>query len=200
MTPENREQLRLILQEYATGTIDEWMRRIDDPDLPGLNAPYGMKIRWTSPVDGVLIASLSESGYGDEYGRYGVTVTVETLPDLPPEGPETDSALVHENEESQWYPRTYADVCTGDTIRHTPTAPPAKVLSCSIEARHVKDGGTGKHWDDAAVEHMLTRVRLDYPGSDPEKILDIPSALPVEILLTAEEFRAIELLGWGNRL
>lgn len=105
------------------------------------------------------------------------------------------------NEEPQWYPRTYADVCTGDTIRHTPTAPPAKVLSCSIEARHVKNGGTGKHWDDTAVEHMLTRVRLDYPGNEtPDRIFDIPSALPVEILLTAEEFRAIELLGWGNRL
>jgi hypothetical protein len=99
-----------------------------------------------------------------------------------------------------WYPRTYADVRTGDTIRHTADAPPAIVLSCSQESRHVKDGGTGKHWDDAAVEHMLTRVRLDYPGSDPDRILDIPSTLPVEIRLTAEEFHAIELLGWENRV
>lgn len=112
----------------------------------------------------------------------------------------TETACTVCSDPPRWYPRTYADVCTGDTIRHTSTAPPARVLSCSIEARHVKDGGTGKHWNDTTVEHMLTRVRLDYPGSDPEKILDIPSALPVEILLTEQEFQAIELLGWGNRL
>lgn len=102
----------------------------------------------------------------------------------------------------EWYLRTYADVRTGDVIMHGPpgtSAPLATVLSCSQEQHHVKDGGTGKHWDDTAVEHGLTRVRLDYPGSDPNHILDIPSSAPVRVRLTAEEFRAIELLGWSNR-
>lgn len=102
-----------------------------------------------------------------------------------------------------WYPRTYADVREGDTIRHGHGQghPAATVLSCVHEPRHVKDGGTGRHWDDKPVEHMLTRVRLDYPGNDkPERIFDMPSNLAVDIRLTAEEFRAIELLGWENRV
>lgn len=90
-----------------------------------------------------------------------------------------------------WYRFAYVDVRKGDTIRHNKAAPPAKVLSCSIEDRHVKDGGTSRHWDDTAVKYQLSRVRLDYPGSDPNKILDIPAELPVDILLTPAEARIV---------
>jgi len=190
MTPEEREHIRQELPWFIIDTVVEWLNRITIELEGSPHEGMSVRINWEAATGAderpSTIATLSESGYGDEFGRYGVTVTVETLPDPPPE--------------LFWYPRTYADVRVGDTIKHTETAPEARVLSCSQEGRHVRDGGTGRHWDDGAIEHDLTRVRLDYPGGDPERILDIPAATPVLIQLAAAEYVAIELLGWDNRI
>jgi len=187
MTPEERERerIRADLAVYVTDVIAEWLSRITI-EHPGPHEGKSVRISWEAVTDGAMIATLTDEYGHPTFGRYGVTVTVDALPDPPPE--------------LSWYPRTYADVRVGDTIKHTETAPEARVLSCSQERRHVRDGGTGRHWDDKAIGHDLTRVRLDYAGGDPERVLDIPAVTPVLIQLTAAEYAAIELLGWDNRL
>lgn len=95
-TDEEKQRIRQDLQEYATGTLDEWLRNVHILQTEEYREGRPVRINWEAITDGTMIASLSESGHDAEYGRYGITVTVDILPDLPPIGPENDPAMAHE--------------------------------------------------------------------------------------------------------
>lgn len=106
-------------------------------------------------------------------------------------------------EELRWVLRTWADVVAGDTVR--PPGFPDVVAHVSARYRSVSEDPAGEtwhmvagggHWSDHVVRPGEVWVVLDQE-TDPRCM---ERTAPVEILLTASEVAAIELLGWENRV
>lgn len=203
---EGRQHLADQLREIAQGTMQEWMRFIDI-DTPDIALTGQARVRWQND-DGECI--VGESPYGEEYGRFRITVSVQDLGPMPPIGPENDPAQIAEMEERpQWYARTMSDVRPGDRIlpgvsdKHDLKPEGFKVTArCwppTDDARgrgswHVIEGSDG-HWSDHVVQPGECCVHLDGAGHR----LFRPT-FAVEILLAPSEMQAIELLGgWENR-
>ncbi len=107
-----------------------------------------------------------------------------------------------------WVPRRWRDVVTGDTVRM-----PGTEITAIIERRylhpsedphgltwHVTDDGTRERWShtrDHVVQPGECVVAL--AGEAPRVRFMDPGAA-VEIRLSGEELKAIEMLGWENRL
>jgi hypothetical protein len=101
-------------------------------------------------------------------------------------------------DELLWAARTLVDVRAGDRIRLAGVE--AYVVTLDRSDWHMREGAGG-HWDDVPHEHTLIRARLDYPGSDPERIMEFHDpTLAIDIQLTRGELDAIELFGWENRV
>lgn len=185
MTPEERAVIDAAIERWSSWIADE--TESEDLDLAGAV----QALIFTCPRCNA--GGHTCPGCGAGIGHTATAYAQCEREALPYDAP-VDTEL-------KWWPRTYADVRTGDTIRASADAPVARVLTCSQGHWHVRASGkTGPwaHMDDVPVEHDITAVRLDYAGGDPERLLHIPSTAPVEIQLTEAEFLAIETLGWDR--
>lgn len=105
--------------------------------------------------------------------------------------------------EPQWVAgRTWADVRAGDTVR-LPGADSVHVLTMTVYHWNVSEergpwNEEQRAYEVIRQEHSQIGVRLaEYPESG---IMRMPPAGKVEILLSAVELAAIELIGWENRV
>lgn len=94
VTPEGKEAVRLEVAGYILGTASEWMTLVDlrvDPDTGRVTPEDDHQYRasWEFPTDDAAVITIKELNH-TEVARFGVTITVDTLPDLPPIGPEND--------------------------------------------------------------------------------------------------------------
>jgi hypothetical protein len=87
---QERQHLAEQLREIGQGTIQEWMRIIDLEPLLDTDATFEARVRWQND-DGECIVGKSQ--YGDEYGRFRLTVQVEDLGPIEPIGPENDLGI-----------------------------------------------------------------------------------------------------------
>lgn len=133
------------LAEYAADTVREWMRLvwIDAGGLPDHPAELQARCRWHE--NGTF--TLSETGYGEEYGRFRLTVNVEPV-EVPPTGPEDDGALRAELADIQ--ARRYCGECLD------PNEDPAPWCECGVGETCI---GPCKH-------------RAHQPGMCPERTLE----------------------------
>lgn len=109
--PEEREHLRRQLEEIGQGVMQEWMRIVDlqpPADVAPTHPNFQARVRWQNS-DGECI--VGESQYGDEYGRFRLTVRAEDLGPVPPIGPENDPAQQFEQE-----PEPQHDPISGELI------------------------------------------------------------------------------------
>jgi hypothetical protein len=147
VTPENKERIRLNLIDYITGTVDEWLRMAHFDQTPEDKDGIQYRISWEHPADGAMIANVKENQYTEPLARFGVQIIVDTLPDLPPIGPENDLGVYGIDEGAsaaycyrcshehyppnpcvcgcvdlltaapEWLPATFADCIIGDRVR-----------------------------------------------------------------------------------
>lgn len=178
--------LERSLAEYALGVVQEWMRIIELERLPGQP-----RVTWQDH-QGAFI--LGEHPHGDQYGRFRLKVAVESLPELPPIGPENDPAQIEEMREPEeppgWVPRTWVDVRRGDRVRLPGTEHVAEVAAAIHMPWHVHPASRR---DPIAMEWAAVRVTLN------GRQYDKKPADSIEIELSPGEVAAIELLGWDNR-
>lgn len=199
---DEREHLRVQLEEIGQDVMQEWMRIVDLEDVAGIQ--FEARVRWQDN-DGECI--VGESPYGDEYGRFRLTVRAEDLGPVPPIGPENDPAQQHEQPEPMWVLRTWADVRKGDAVRM-----PGTEMTAAITDRlwHPSEDPRGESWhvvhDGSTEKWAHTRDRVVQPGECVIVSPDIPAAehgrwmqptAGVEILLAGgqQELDSIEALG-----
>lgn len=186
LSENERRRLADYLRQYAHDVLTEWMRivEIEQDTLSPASGAFHARARWQG--DGSMM--LSESPYGgEEFGHYRVTVHVEPI-DVPPFGPENDLAMAYET--ADWELSTWGMVLAGDEVR-LPGRPDSEMLVTSITPErlwHVKDGGTGKWWDDEAIEHITRTAKM----KDRDGAVSLPPEMPIEIYMDAT--RHAELL------
>lgn len=187
MNPEEKEEIRKDLAGYIIGTIDEWLRLADfETSREGQARQY--RIRWEQSTDNAMIASVSYVRDVDPLVRFGVQIDVETLPDLPPIGPENDLGIygIDESEPApEWAPATLAQCLAGDHIRIGTDE--TDVVRCSSGIWHAdsSDAWRPKKWN-----HLELRMELaanpKQPGVERSGFCEYPPNLPCEILCTPE--------------
>lgn len=200
---DERAHLAEQLREIGQGTMQEWMRIVDLEDIAGI--PFQARAGWQDHQGSMV---LGEQRYGDEYGAFRLTVSVEDLGPLPPIGPENDPAQQIEMaaDEPVWTPRMMADVRRGDRIRPTGSTDPAHEMDVTDrywpptsdasdrDTWHVTAGKW--HREDHEVQPGECCVVL---GTDPRPRFFDP-AMKVDIRVTPAELAAIEALGgWSER-
>ncbi len=182
--PHVRHRLANYLSEYAHGVVEEWMRIVEideDVEEPG-SSPFQARATWMG--DGSFI--LGESPHSADFGQYRLTVRVDPLPDLPPIGPENDSAMIEElKAEPQWIGTTWLHVLPGDLIRL-----PGKTQEATVATLHIGDWHadvksrlmeSGKWWDSVeAWDHQMIGVRLTHIA---ERLLTFRTDASIEILM-----------------
>lgn len=90
-----------------------------------------------------------------------------------------------------WRATTWGMVLYGDEVR-LPGRPDTAMMVTSITPEqlwHVKDGGTGKWWDDVAIEHIARTARM----LDRNVPVTLPPETPIEICMDAERRAAYVL-------
>ena len=194
MTPEGKEAIRQEIAGYILGTAAEWMSLIDlhvDP-VTGRHTPdddHQYRVSWEFPTDDAAVITVKEMDH-TEVARFGVTITVDTLPDLPPIGPENDPALAHEQDD--WLPATFADCLPGDRIRI------GQEETIVRRARRGQWHARNREWVDDAGKVRDHQTRWDHE----ELELDLeanpgmhvyPPATPIEILADAERAAVLTL-------
>lgn len=188
MTPEDKESMRLDLIGYITGTVDEWLRLADfEPADRENGQAQQYRISWEYPTDGAMIASVSETQYNQPVAQFGIQVIAETLPDLPPVGPENDLGVygVDDREEAPvWIESTMLHCLEGDRIRLG--AEETTVLRSISGTWHADNSDV---WRPKAWKHVELRLDLEAnPG-----LQQYPPNAVVEILCTAERAAALVL-------
>ena len=195
MNDEEKEQVRQELAAAAQATIPEWLRSMG-VDIEGhpLEANF-LRLEWQSETD----VHIKESRYAEPLLRARVRVDVELLPDLPPIGPENDSALAYE---PPWHDPECRDVCCRD---EQPDWVPATFLMC-LAGDRIRIGGQESevrrsssgvwHANNANAWHptpwVHTELRMDlaanpgfqeYPPNTPCEILMSPERLGTHVLM-----------------
>lgn len=155
MTPEGKEAIRRELAEYILGTAAEWMRLPDlhvDPATGRITPEddHQYRVSWEFPTDDAAVITVMEMDH-TEVARFGVTITVETLPDLPPIGPENDLGIYGIGPEDEalkeWdpdYPGCAPEECGGSRLD------PCSTVMRTKGARH-----DGDDWVNAGAVSCL---------------------------------------------
>lgn len=96
-----------------------------------------------------------------------------------------------------WVSRPIADVRAGDLIRLQGVE--ARVVTQQMSDWHVHPASS--QYRPVASEHPVQRLRLDYPGSDPTKIMEFADVTtPVEIRVSTYELGVLTAMGWTDRM
>jgi hypothetical protein len=185
MTPEEKESIRLNLIDYIVGTVDEWLRLAHFDQMPEDKDGIQYRISWEHPTDGAMIANIKENQYAEPLARFGVQIIVDTLPDLPPIGPENDLGIYgigpEDEAPAEWLPATFADCIVGDRMRLD--GQETTVRDTNVLLWHTRNGGR-QGW-----EHTVLRMDLEAnPGMH-----EYPAGTVCEILCDAERKAALLL-------
>jgi hypothetical protein len=199
MTPEQKDRIGRELAEYITSTMDEWLRQmvvdVEDHPLEGVS----LRIRWDAVTDGAMIANLSEIRDGEPIVRFGVSVDVQALEDLPPIGPENDlgvygidesdhsgvlkdeqeTAALASGEPPRWMPATFLMCLAGDRIRVG--GQETDVLRSSSGVWHANNGDA---WHPTPWVH--TELRMDLTANP--GFQQYPPDTACEILMSPERY------------
>lgn len=192
MTPENKEKIRLNLIDYITGTVDEWLRIAHFDQTPEDRDGIQYRIGWEHPADGAMIASLTETQYGDPIARFGVQIVVDALPDLSPIGPENDLGIYgideQVSEEPVWVETTMTNCLINDRIRLR-SRDGAYEETTVLRSNHGIWHANNAHWQPTRWDHVELRMELEaVPG-----FKQYPAAASIEILCTPERLAVLRI-------
>lgn len=215
----DRRKLADYLAPYAVDVLREWMRivEIDDEILPlDMGAPQARM--GSIGEDGTFTLGTDRYSDDLGHYRITVSVEpLPPLPPVGPEADpamvyemhpcpdciderrdEDRADLIDKHESADcpnrpagWELSTWGMVLYGDEVC-LPGRPDTAMMVTSITPErmwHVKDGGTGKWWDDAAIEHITRTARM----LDRATPVTLPPETPIEICMDTERRAAYVL-------